>query len=191
VVLIVRWIKTKYLQHLNDGKLKEIMNYEDVKKGDVFFIPAGRVHAIGPGMLLAEIQQTADTTYRIFDWERADDEGNTRELHTDEALDAIDFDLHDSYRTTYNSEINQTNEIIKCDKFTTNIVDFNKTTYKDLEVLDSFVIYMGVEGSTILIWDDGEIKINVGEAVIVPALISQIELVPKTTSKLLEVYLEI
>ncbi len=181
--------KETYLKYLNNGTLKDIMNYESVKKGDVFFIPAGRVHALGPGMLLAEIQQTSDTTYRIFDWNRVDDEGNTREIHTEEALDAIDFKKHDSYRTLYNSEINQTNEIVKCDKFTTNIVEFSETIYKDLEALDSFVIYIGVEGDTILVWDDGEIKINMGEAVIVPALISQIELIPKTTSKLLEVHL--
>jgi len=181
--------KDTYLKNLKDGTLKNIMNYEDVKKGDVFFIPAGRVHALGPGMLLAEIQQTSDTTYRIFDWDRTDDEGDTRELHTEEALDSIDFKKHDSYRTKYNSELNKTNEIVKCDKFTTNILDFNETIYKDLESLDSFVIYIGVEGDTILVWDDGEIKINVGEAVIVPAYLSQIELVPKTTSKLLEVHL--
>jgi len=181
--------KETYLKHLKKGTLKDIMNYEDVKKGDVFFIPAGRVHALGPGMLLAEIQQTSDTTYRIFDWDRVDDEGNKREIHTDDALDAIDFDKHDSYRTPYKSEINQTNEIVKSDKFTTNIVDFNETIYKDLEALDSFVIYIAVEGDTILVWDDGEIKINVGEAVIVPAYLSQINLIPKTTSKLLEVHL--
>lgn len=181
--------KETYLKHLKNGTLKDILNYEDVKKGDVFFIPAGRVHALGPGMLLAEIQQTSDTTYRIFDWDRVDDEGNTREIHTDDALDAIDFKKHDSYRTPYKSEINKINEIVKCDKFTTNLVEFNETIYKDLEAQDSFVIYLGVEGDTILVWDDGEIKIDVGEAVIVPALISQIELVPKTTSKLLEVHL--
>ncbi len=181
--------KDVYLKHLENGTLKEILNYENVKKGDVFYIPAGRVHALGPGILLAEIQQTSDTTYRIFDWDRKDDEGNSRELHSEEALDAIDFTMQDSYRTTYNSELNKTNEIVKSDKFTTNLVNFNKTIYKDLEALDSFVIYMGVEGNTILIWDEGEININVGEAVIVPALISQIEFVPKTTSKLLEVHL--
>jgi mannose-6-phosphate isomerase len=181
--------KETYLKNLNNGTIKDILNYEDVKKGDVFFIPAGRVHALGPGMLLAEIQQTSDTTYRIFDWDRTDDKGNTRDLHTEEALDSIDFKKHNSYRTKYNSEINQTNEIVKCDKFTTNLVNFDKPTSKDIENLDSFIIYIGVEGSTILVWADGEIKINVGEAVIVPALLSQINLVPKTTSKLLEVYL--
>lgn len=181
--------KDTYLKHLKDGTLKDILNYEDVKKGDAFFMPAGRVHALGPGILLAEIQQTSDTTYRIFDWERVDDKGNSRELHTDEALCAIDFKKHDSYRTSYKLEMNNTNEVAKCDKFTTNIVNFNKTIYKDLEALDSFVIYLGVEGNTILVWDESEIKINVGEAVIVPAYLSQIELVPKTTSKLLEVHL--
>ncbi len=181
--------KETYLKHLNNGTIKDILNYEDVKKGDVFFIPAGRVHALGPGMMLAEIQQTSDTTYRIFDWERTDDKGNTRELHTEEALDSIDFNKHDSYRTEYKSELNKTNEIVKCDKFKTNLVSFDKPTSKDIENLDSFIIYIGVEGNTILVWADGEIKINVGEAVIVPAYLSQIELIPKTTSKLLEVYL--
>ncbi|MAE08298.1 MAG: mannose-6-phosphate isomerase [Bacteroidetes bacterium] len=181
--------KETYLKHLNNGTLKEILNYENIKKGDAFFMPAGRVHALGPGILLAEIQQTSDITYRIFDWDRVDDKGDSRQLHTEEALDAINFKKYDSYRTQYKSEVNKTNEVVKCDKFTTNIVDFNKTIYKDLEALDSFVIYIGIEGNTILVWDEGEIKIDVGEAVIVPALISQIELVPKTTSKLLEVHL--
>lgn len=181
--------KETYLKHLNDGTLKDILNFENVKKGDAFYMPAGRVHALGPGILLAEIQQTSDTTYRIFDWDRVDDKGNSRELHTEEAVDAIDFKKYDSYRTTYNSEINDTNEIVKCDKFTTNLVEFNKTIYKDLEALDSFVIYIGVEGNTILVWDDGEIKIDIGEAVIVPAYLSQINLIPKTTSKVLEVHL--
>ena len=181
--------KETYLSNLNNGTIKDILNYEDVKKGDVFFIPAGRVHALGPGMLLAEIQQTSDTTYRIYDWDRKDDKGNTRQLHTEEALDCIDFKKHDSYRTKYNSELNNTNEIVKCDKFTTNLVYFNEPTSKDIENLDSFIIYIGVEGNTILVWDNGEIKLDVGEAIIVPAYLSQIELIPKTTSKLLEVYL--
>lgn len=181
--------KETYLEQINNGALKDILNYEGVKKDDVFFMPAGRVHAIGPGMLLAEIQQTSDTTYRIYDWDRLDDNGNPRELHTDEALDAIDFKKHDSYRTQYNTEINSTNEIINCDKFITNIVTFNKPISKDIEALDSFIIYMGIEGSTILVWDNGEIKINIGEAIIVPASMSQIDLIPKTKSKLLEVHL--
>ncbi|NQU32812.1 MAG: class I mannose-6-phosphate isomerase [Bacteroidetes bacterium] len=181
--------KGTYLKHLKEGTLKDILNYEDVKKDDVFFIPAGRVHAIGPGMLLAEIQQTSDTTYRIYDWDRFNEKGVGRDLHTDDAVEAIDFKKHKSYKTTYKSDINKTNGVVMCDKFITNIVNFDNTIYKDLEALDSFVIYIAVEGDTILIWDNGEINISKGEAVIIPAYLSQIELVPKTTSKLLEVYL--
>ena len=181
--------KETYLKNLERGTLKEIMNFEDVKRGDVFFMPAGRVHAIGPGMLLAEIQQTSDTTYRIYDWDRIQIDGTKRELHTEEALDAIDFKHHQEYKTLYDVEMNKSSEIINCDKFITNIVEFDKPISKDIETIDSFIIYIGVEGDTILVWDEDEIKISLGEVVLVPAYLSQISLVPKTKSKLLEVYL--
>ena len=180
---------SSYLEHLKNGTLKDILNYEEVKKDDVFFIPAGRVHAIGPGMLLAEIQQTSDTTYRIFDWDRMGVDGNPRELHTEEAVDAIDFKLYEGYKTKYKTELNNSSGIIDCDKFITNILEFDKPLSKDIEFLDSFIIYLGVEGDTILVWDQGEVHIGMGEAVLVPAYLSQIELVPKVKSKLLEVYL--
>ena len=181
--------KKTYLEHLKKSTLKDILNYEEVKKDDVFFIPAGRVHAIGPGMLLAEIQQTSDTTYRIFDWDRIGVDGNPRELHTEDAVDAIDFKLYDGYKTKYKTVLNNLSGIIDCDKFTTNILEFDKPLSKDIEFLDSFIIYLGVEGDTILVWDQGEVHIGMGEAVLVPAYLSQIELVPKLKSKLLEVYL--
>lgn len=181
--------KDEYLENLEKGSIKEVMNYEDVEKGDVFFMPAGRVHAIGPGMLLAEIQQTSDTTYRIYDWDRIGVDGNPRELHTEDAIDAIDFKKYDNYKTDYKSKLNKSSEIVKCDKFITNILEFDKPLSKDIETLDSFIIYIGVEGDTILVWDEGDIKLSIGEAVLVPAYLSQINLVPKTKSKLLEVYL--
>lgn len=181
--------KDLYLKYLKEGSLKEIMNYEAVNKGDVFFIPAGRVHAIGPGMLLAEIQQTSDTTYRIYDWDRIGVDGNPRELHTDDAIDAIDFTKYENYKTSYDIIENQSSKVVECDKFTTNIIEFNKPVTKDIETIDSFIIYIAVEGNTILVWDEGDVKLNKGEAVLVPAYLSQISLVPKTSSKLLEVYL--
>jgi mannose-6-phosphate isomerase len=91
--------REKYLKALNDKKLKDIMNFEKVAPGDVFFMPAGRVHAIGKDILLAEIQQTSDLTYRIYDWERVGADGNLREIHTELALDAIDYNLYDDYKT--------------------------------------------------------------------------------------------
>lgn len=181
--------EAKYLKNLEGGTIKDIMNFENVKKGDVFFMPAGRVHAIGPGMLLAEIQQTSDTTYRIYDWDRVGVDGIPRELHTDEALEAIDYTKYNKYKTDYEVKLNQSSKVVSCDKFTTNIVEFNKPLSKDTETIDSFIIYIGIEGDSIIVWDEGEVKISKGEAVLVPAYLSQISLVPKSTSKLLEVYI--
>ncbi len=178
-----------YLTHLKNGTIQDIMNYEDVKKDDVFFIPAGRVHAIGPGMLLAEIQQTSDTTYRIYDWDRLGVDGLPRELHTGEAIEAIDFTKYNKYKTEYNSVLNEASRVVNCDKFTTNILEFNNPVHKDIESLDSFIIYISLEGETILVWDDSEVKLGRGETVLVPAYLSQINLVPKSVSKLLEVYI--
>ncbi|MCP4910549.1 MAG: mannose-6-phosphate isomerase [Bacteroidetes bacterium] len=181
--------KTSYLDHLKKGSIKEIMNFEDVNKGDVFFMPAGRVHAIGPGMLLAEIQQTSDTTYRIYDWDRIGVDGHPRELHNEEAIDAIDFKKYDKYKTDYDIEMNIPSKVVDCDKFTTNVLEFDKPITKDIEALDSFIIYIAIEGKSILVWENGEVNLNLGEAILVPAYLSEISLVPKTTSRLLEVFL--
>ncbi len=182
--------KDTYLNHFENKKLKEILNYEKVKKGDVFFMPAGRIHAIGPGILLTEIQQTSDATYRIYDWDRVDAAGMQRELHTEEALDAIDFGFHDEYKTNYTTKPNHTSKIIDDLKFSTNIITLDKILRKDFEELDSFVIYIGVEGATIVKWNDGEVIVKPGEAVIKPAILNEIELIPDMASKLLEVYIK-
>lgn len=179
-----------YLDHLNDGTIKELMNFESVAAGDVFFMPAGRVHAIGPGTLLAEIQQTSDTTYRIYDWDRKDEQGVARELHTKEALEAIDFGLVDKYKTDYRPVENGTASVVSCPQFTTNLVQFNQMLKKNLELMDSLVIYIGVEGSCELQWDQQSINLEVGEAILVPAIFDHLLLKPKSGQvKLLEVYL--
>jgi len=182
--------KETYLKHLENKTLKDILNFEKVKKGDVFFMPAGRVHAIGPGILLTEIQQTSDTTYRIYDWDRVDAAGMQRELHTEEALDAIDFGFHDEYKTNYTTKPNHTSKIIDDPKFNTNIIALDQVLKKDFEELDSFVIYIGVEGATSLKWNNGEVMVKPGEAVIKPAILNEIELIPVMASKLLEVYIK-
>lgn len=179
-----------YLDHLNDGTIKEIMNFESVAPGDVFFMPAGRVHAIGPGTLLAEIQQTSDTTYRIYDWDRKDAQGVARKLHTKEALEAIDFGLVDKYKTDYRPVENGTASVVNCPQFTTNLVQFNQMLKKNLELMDSFVIYIGVEGRCELKWDNQSIPLGIGEAVLVPAIFDHLILKPLSGQvKLLEVYL--
>jgi len=183
--------KEKYLKYLEEKKLTEILNFEEVKPGDVFFIPAGRVHAIGKGILLTEIQQTSDITYRIYDYDRKDSKGNTRELHTELALDAIDFTLHDKYKTDYTVKMDETSEIVSCKYFTTNLLLLDRPMEIDYNKLDSFVIYICLEGSYKIEYEGGSEDVKKGETVLIPAVIENLKLVPETDFiKLLEVYIK-
>ena len=112
-----------YKKHLNSKTLPSILNFETVTTGDTFFIEVGRVHAIGAGVLLAEIQQTSDITYRVYDWDRTDAEGNMRELHNDLAMDAIDFDMPDDFKVSYDATKNTSEQLVSCPYFTTNVLD--------------------------------------------------------------------
>jgi mannose-6-phosphate isomerase len=181
--------KDKYVKALNDKKIPEIMKREVVKKGDVYFIPAGRVHALGPGMLLAEIQETSDVTYRIYDWDRIDQAGEFRELHTDMALDAIDFEQQDDYKTHYKEKDNETVELASCEHFTTNVIHLIKPIEKDYEELDSFVIYTCTEGAFRLECDGDIVEVKAGEAVLLPATTRKVNLYPHKETRLLEVYI--
>jgi mannose-6-phosphate isomerase len=179
-----------YLEHFYNKKLKEILNVEMVKKGDVFYIPSGRVHALGPGILLAEIQQTSDTTYRIYDWDRTDRQGKSRELHTELALDAIDFKPVANYRTEYRKIRNQTETLVDTPFFTTNILDFNQIVQKDYALLDSFVIYVCVEGSAMIHYDDQQESLIKGETILIPAVMDRLVLEPQKSCKVLEVFVK-
>jgi mannose-6-phosphate isomerase len=178
-----------YLNYFETGKLKEILNFESVNKGDVFFIPAGRVHALGSGILLAEIQQTSDTTYRIYDWDRPGIDGKMRELHTEKALDAIDFTFYEEYKTKYQRKPNFTNSLIDSPYFTTNLLELDKPVLKNTSELDSFRIYMGVEGTCFIKYEDGQIEINKGEVILVPASIHNLVIEPNNKASLLEIYI--
>jgi len=182
--------KSHYLMHLNKNEIQQIVNYEKVKQGDVFFIPAGRIHAIGAGIVLAEIQQTSDITYRIFDWNRKDEKGNYRELHTEQALDVIDFKKYDSYKTTYHSVPNISSPILSARYFQTNILEFDQTIEKNYNQLDCFVIYMCIEGKFEIEYDESEkITVKKGETILIPAVLEHLSLNPVVRSKLLEVYI--
>jgi len=182
--------KEHYLHHLNKNEITRILNFEKVKAGDVFLIPAGRVHAIGSGIVLAEIQQTSDITYRIFDWNRKDTDGNYRELHTDLAVDAIDYKHYDTYRTEYKSERNLTTEIIKHKYFQTNILEFDQQIEKNYNLLDSFVIYMCIDGEMEIIYNEKQkTVVKKGESVLIPAVFEHLVLNPVVQCKLLEVYI--
>jgi mannose-6-phosphate isomerase len=178
-----------YQKLLEEKKLSEVLNYEKVEVGDVFFIPAGRIHAIGPGVMLAEIQQSSDTTYRLYDWDRIDAAGMTRELHTQQGLDAIDFEVAPHYKTRYSAQKNRTATLVNVPQFTTNLLEFDKPVNKNFEEVDSFVIYMGVGGTSKLTWGEDSMEIKTGEAVLLPNVMEDIVLVPDGHAKLLEVYL--
>jgi mannose-6-phosphate isomerase len=180
-----------YMEYLEKGKLPEILCYEEANPGDVFFIPAGRVHAIGKGILLAEIQQTSDITYRIFDYNRKDAQGNLRELHTDLAIDAIDFSYSDEYKTKYTAEKNESSEIVSCSYFTTNLLEFNTKIEKDYHLLDSFIVYMNIAGRFKIEYEDGEETVEPGETILVPASLEVFKLNPLTEEvRTLEVYIK-
>jgi mannose-6-phosphate isomerase len=180
-----------YTELLEEGRLAEILCYDEVEPGDVFFIPAGRVHAIGKGVLLAEIQQTSDITYRIFDFNRKDAGGNLRELHTELALDAIDFNYLDEYKTKYTIEKNVSSEIVSCRYFTTNLLEFNEKLEKDYNLLDSFVVYMNISGRFKIEYEEGEEVVETGETVLIPASLESFHLVPLSPEvRTLEVYIK-
>lgn len=180
-----------YLSHMENKTLKEILNYEKVRTGDVFFIPSGRVHAVGAGILLAEIQQTSDITYRIYDWDRVDEKGHPREMHTDLALDAFDFKYYGNYRTDYQSLLNQTTTIVDCNYFTTGLLYFDEPVEKDYALIDSFVIYMGLEGKIDISFGPGlSESLSPGETILIPAALKNLNLVPSGKVKALEVYIK-
>jgi mannose-6-phosphate isomerase len=181
-------VKT-YLDYIEKDAITEILNTEKAHKGDVFYIPAGRVHALGPGILLAEIQQTSDTTYRIYDWGRLDDKGMSRELHLDQALEAIDFTVPDLYRTTYRSIINQTTPLINSPHFTTQFLSINKTIQKEYTELDSFVVYVCVEGMISVECGSSLESMKKGEVLLIPAIAGKVILSPKMESRILEVFI--
>lgn len=179
----------KYLEKLEKTELTDILNFEEVKAGDVYFIPAGRIHAIGKGILLAEIQQTSDITYRIYDYNRRDDKGNLRELHTELALDAIDYTLYPEFKTKYESKINESVELVSCKYFTTNMLELNQMIEKDYNKLDSFVIFICLEGELLIETESGSESVQKGETILIPASVENVQLKPvSATVRLLEVY---
>ncbi|MDR1372443.1 MAG: class I mannose-6-phosphate isomerase [Dysgonamonadaceae bacterium] len=163
-----------YLESIADGSFTDYLQKFEVKAGDVFFLPAGRVHAIGAGCLIAEIQQTSDITYRIFDYNRCDDNGNFRELHTGLAKDAIDYRLYSNYKTNYSPKINEIQTLVSCRHFTTQIIEAEAgKILKPDAVDDSFSIYICTKGRAILKYSNNSetIEIRQGETMLVPATV--------------------
>lgn len=179
----------RYEETVNNNTFTNYLKKYEVKSGDVFFLPAGRVHAIGSGCFVAEIQQTSNITYRIYDYDRTDDQGNKRELHTELAKDAINFEVLESYKTEYQSEVNSPVELATCEYFTTNLLDIDNEIPRSYQDRDSFTIYICMEGSCSLTDDKGNtITINRGESVLIPADTKSAVIAPSTPTKLLETF---
>lgn len=180
----------EYVKRVQNNTIMEVLQCYDVKAGDVFFLPAGRVHAIGAGCFIAEIQQTSNITYRIYDYNRKDAAGNTRELHTELAKDAIDYTLLPDYRTPYKEEKDRPVELVSCNYFTTNLLELDKEVSRDFASLDSFVVYICMEGALQLKDNKGNaLEIKQGQTVLVPADTESVVLTPSPTAKLMETYI--
>ena len=182
--------RDQYLSALKRNTLKDIMNVEVAEPGDTFFTPAGRIHAIGAGIVLAEIQQTSDITYRIYDWGRTNEKGEPRELHTELALEAIDYSAAGKIKLTKTLTDNITETLVSNQFFNTNLIHFNEPVEKDYNMIDSFVIYLCTEGRFNIRYDSCTEIVTKGETVLLPAMINEVVLDPGHEATLLEIYIK-
>ncbi|MGL4364519.1 MAG: type I phosphomannose isomerase catalytic subunit [Bacteroidales bacterium] len=178
---------TDLLEHIESNTVEELLNFEEVYPGETFFVPAGCIHAIGKGIVVAEIQQTSDITYRIYDWGR---NLENRPLHIDLAMDVIDYNAKQEKKIHIASENNQTTPLVECNYFTTNLLTYTKTVVRDMTAFDSFVIYLCTHGSAKIICQDHIEAVNIGETILIPSSIANIQIEPEKDVKLLEVYIK-
>ena len=179
--------REEYLEHLNGGALEDLLNRVYAERGDVFYLPAGRVHTIGKGLLLVEIQQASDITYRIYDFDRRDKDGNKRELHTDLAIDAIDFSKPEQVKSAYENVPNQANSIVSTPYFSTNKLILDKVKEINRQELDCFKVYIGVGGAGKVAGEN----IDFGDVLLVPADMKSYVIEPEGKLELLETYIEL
>ena len=177
----------QYKAMVEDDTITDALAQYEVKEDDCFFLPAGRIHAIGTGCFLAEIQQTSDVTYRIYDFKRKDKDGNYRELHTKQAAECINYTVEDDYRTHYEHKKNEGVTLVECPYFTTAVYDLDEPMTLDYSELDSFVILIGLKGEGTITDNEGNtVTISAGESILVPATTDTLKV--EGTIKMLETY---
>ena len=176
----------QYKEMVENDTITDALARYEVQEGDVFFIPAGRIHAIGAGCMVAEIQQTSDVTYRIYDFKRKDKNGNYRELHTKEAAESIDYNVLSDYRTVYQPTKNEGVQVVSCPYFTTAVYDLTEPMTLDYSELDSFVILIAVKGDGKLICNSQETSFRMGDTVLFPATTDEVKI--EGTVKFLETF---
>ncbi len=175
----------QYVQNLENKTLLSILDEIPVKEGDAYFLETGTIHAIGAGIVLAEIQQTSDITYRVYDWDRVDSDGNSRELHTELALEAINYNRHDT-KKKYDAVLNQSNSVVNCPYFITNFLPLNGDLHVDRDGT-SFTVYMCVNGNFSLAFEGVTYHYKKGDTVLIPGGIYFYEL--SGSASLLEIYI--
>lgn len=182
--------KAEVINRVRNNTLIDVLNNESVEKGDVFFVPSGTVHALGKGCMVAEIQQSSDSTFRLYDWDRVDKDGNKRQLHVESALNVLDYTpITHSAKTHYHFHLNETVELVDCPYFTTNLLHLTQGLKKDYSMLDSFVVYQCVEGNGFINCLGQRIPLKQAEAILIPAIADQVTIEPNGIIKILEVYL--
>lgn len=179
----------QYAAKVADGTITDVLARYEVHPGDVFFLPAGRIHAICGGCFIAEIQQTSNITYRIYDYGRLGLDGKPREVHTELAKDAIDYTVYPDYRTHYEPRQNEEQEVVSCKYFTTSIYDLTLPYAKDLSEIDSFLVVMCLTGGGAIEVDGEEVPVHQGETVLIPAAADDICFVPDGSMKVLTSYI--
>lgn len=182
----------EYHRRIADGTITEVLADHQVKAGDVFYLPAGRVHAICGGILLAEVQQSSDITYRIFDYNRPGMDGKPRELHTDLAAQALDFHVEANYRTEYVAPSNRAVQIIDTPYFDVRVMEISRPFHRDLRKYDSFIISMCLEGDcTLRIRSTGdEVFLRAGHSTLIPAAIADYDILPSRNTRLLDAFID-
>ena len=166
----------EYERMVRESTITSALAYYEEREGDVFFIPAGRIHAIGAGSFVAEIQETSDITYRIYDYNRRDSEGHLRQLHVKEAAECIDFSVCDDYRTHYTPAVNQGVEVVRCSQFTTTVYDLTEPLTLDYTEHDAFVILIAVKGEGQISSGGETTSLRAGETVLLPASTGEVRI---------------
>ena len=183
----------EYQKRVEDGSITDVLACHQVKAGDVFYLPAGRVHAICGGILLAEVQQSSDVTYRIFDYNRPGMDGKPRELHTELAAKALDYHVEENYRTNYLNNSNKAIQIIDSPYFDVRVMEVSKPFHRDLRKYDSFIISMCIEGDCMIKVrsTDDEILLKEGSSTLIPAAIADYDIIPlKNTTRILDAFID-
>ena len=183
----------EYQQRIADGSITEVLADHQVKAGDVFYLPSGRIHAICGGVMLAEVQQSSDVTYRIYDYKRLGMDGKLRELHTELAAKALDYHVEDNYRTDYKDVTNKALHIIGTPFFDVRVMEVSKPFHRDLKKYDSFIITMCIEGDSLIhVRSTGEeILLKQGNSTLIPAAIADYDIIPQQgTTRILDAFVD-